>query len=69
VLFSKAGELGDALERLEREEEFRSRLAREARASFERRWREDVVIGAYFDLLRNTARAKGDARVAAMLDS
>jgi glycosyltransferase involved in cell wall biosynthesis len=69
LLFSNAEELGAALDRLDRDDSLRSRLAREARASFESHWREDVVLDAYFDLLRRTARAKGDARVAAALES
>jgi len=69
LLFSNGDELGDALGRLRDDETFRSSLARAARASFERQWREDVVIDAYFDLLRRMARAKGDARVVAALGS
>jgi glycosyltransferase involved in cell wall biosynthesis len=68
-LFSSMEELAAVLERFERDENLRSRLAREARASFESHWREDVVIDAYLDLLRKTARAKGDARVVAALES
>jgi glycosyltransferase involved in cell wall biosynthesis len=69
LLFSNGDELADALGRLGDDETFRLRLAREARASFERHWREDIVIDAYFDLLRRTARAKGDVRVVSALGS
>jgi glycosyltransferase involved in cell wall biosynthesis len=67
VLFSDGDELREALGRLHDDANYRGRLAREARTAFETHWREDVVVDRYFDLLRGTALAKGDARVLSAL--
>ncbi len=67
VLFSNADELAAALDRLAGDALYRDRLAREAREAFDAHWREDVVIDAYLALLRDTARAKGDARALSAL--
>ena len=69
VLFSNTDELREALDRLAGDAAYRTRLSREARTSFETHWREDVVVDAYFDLLRATALAKGDARVLSALQA
>ncbi len=55
VLFASDGELGEAMARIAGDEDYRARLAREARSAFETFWRDDVVIAAYVDLLRRTA--------------
>jgi glycosyltransferase involved in cell wall biosynthesis len=67
VLFSNSDELRSALDRLATDGAYRAQLGREARSSFESRWREDVVVDQYLDLLRDAARTKGDARVLAAL--
>ena len=69
VLFSSADELRAALARLAADSAYREQLAHEARASFDARWREDVVVGEYLNMLRDTARAKGDARVLSALEA
>jgi glycosyltransferase involved in cell wall biosynthesis len=69
MLFSSPDELRAALDRLAGDGAYRDRLAREARASFEARWREDVVVDEYLSLLRDTARAKRDARVLSALEA
>lgn len=69
MLFSSAEELRAALARLAADSAYRDRLAQEARASFEAHWREDVVVGEYLSMLRDTARAKGDARVLSALEA
>jgi glycosyltransferase involved in cell wall biosynthesis len=67
VLFSDGAELHEALGRLHDDPAYRRRIAREARTAFDTHWREEVVLERYFDLLRGTALAKGDARVLSAL--
>lgn len=68
VLFASDGELGEAMARIACDDDYRARLAREARSAFETFWRDDVVIAAYVDLLRRTALGKGATQLAAALD-
>jgi glycosyltransferase involved in cell wall biosynthesis len=69
VLYASDAELRQALDHFGADEAFRERLGREARASFDANWREDVVMKAYFNLLHGSALAKGDARVLTALES
>ena len=68
VLFGDERELRQSLQMLAADGDYRARLSRDARAAFERHWREDVVMEAYLDLLRGVALAKSDARVLAALE-
>ncbi len=69
LLFASDAEFRQALDRFGADKAFRERLGREARASFDANWREDVVMKAYFNLLHGSALAKGDARVLTALES
>lgn len=68
VLFASDAELGEAMARIAGDEGYRTELAREARAAFETFWRDDVVLAAYFDLLRRAALKKGATQLATTLE-
>jgi glycosyltransferase involved in cell wall biosynthesis len=68
VLFASDGELREAMARIAGDDGYRTQLGREARAAFETFWRDDVVIGAYVDLLRRIALKKGATQLASTLE-
>jgi glycosyltransferase involved in cell wall biosynthesis len=59
LLFSTAGELLEAMDRLQRAPDFRDRLAASGYRACWERWSEDVVIGRYLNLI---SAALGDRR-------
>ncbi len=58
-LFSTPAELAAALSRLTGDRDYRARLGAAGRAAFEARWREEVVVARYLDLVRAVAQRKG----------
>jgi len=63
LLFKDSEELVSLVSRLDEDRELRERLRLDARQSFEKYWREDVVIAQYLDVVRDAAEARGDERV------
>jgi glycosyltransferase involved in cell wall biosynthesis len=59
LLFSSPEELKSILARLLRNPAQREQLAAKARAAFQARWAEDVVIPRYLDLIRGAASRRG----------
>jgi glycosyltransferase involved in cell wall biosynthesis len=68
VLFASDAELRAAMTRLADDESYRAQLGREARAAFEKHWRDDVVVAQYIALLRRTALDKGAAELVSKLE-
>lgn len=63
LLFKDSEELVSLVSRLDQDRDLRERLRLDARQSFEKYWREDVVIAQYLDVVRDAAEARGDERV------
>jgi glycosyltransferase involved in cell wall biosynthesis len=63
LLFKDTDELVSLVSQLDQDRALAERLRVDARASFEKYWREDVVIAQYLDVVRDAAEARGDARV------
>jgi glycosyltransferase involved in cell wall biosynthesis len=69
LLFDRADDLVEVLRRLEEEPDLRPLLAEQARRAFVRRWREEVVIPSYLEVVRRAAERTGRKNVIQKLDA
>lgn len=58
LLFADAGELLQAMTRIQRDQSLRDRLAASARRGFEEHWTESAVMPRYLDVVRRAAQAR-----------
>ncbi|HET6278077.1 MAG TPA: glycosyltransferase family 4 protein, partial [Candidatus Polarisedimenticolia bacterium] len=69
LLFGDAGELMQAMTRMQRDRALRDRLARAARRGFEDYWTESAVIPRYLDVVRQAAQARRRPDIVETLDT
>jgi glycosyltransferase involved in cell wall biosynthesis len=55
LLFEGAGDLADAMQRMQSDPALRERMARQGRAAFVKYWSEDAVIPQFLEVVRRTA--------------
>jgi glycosyltransferase involved in cell wall biosynthesis len=67
VLFNNTTDLTSSMEMLATDATRRNQIAREGRLAFESHWRQDVVVKAYLDVVREAAANRADARVLTLL--
>ena len=67
--FATAGELREAMSRLQRDPERRETLAAAALAGFRAHWTERVAVHQYLDLVARIARSKQNSRVSDALEA
>ena len=63
ILFNDAGELSDAMRRLQADPSLRSKLAECGYKGFEACWAEAAVVPRYLDVVKRAARAKGRTNI------
>ncbi len=69
LLFETEDDLVAAMRKFQEDSSLRSTLSDAARAGFEQRWREDVVLAQWGAALARAARRKGDAELADALEA
>lgn len=68
VIFRNMADLTALIRQLADDPTMRARLSREGRLAFDNHWRQEVVVGAYLNVIRDAAVAKADVRVLSKLN-
>ena len=69
LLFNDEASLKQALIRYAEEPALRGETRRKAASAFQEKWSEDVAMAAYFDVIRQAARKRGNWQLADRLDA